>query len=81
MTSHHKPRYSQTYEDDYYEYRHIVLPKTIYSKLSEPFRLLTDKEWRQLGIIQSLGWQHYMIWRKEPYIVFFRRPKSNHLQI
>jgi cyclin-dependent kinase regulatory subunit CKS1 len=69
--------YSERYEDSLYEYRHVILPKllaeTMY-RMSLGKRLLTEQEWRSLGVRQSLGWQHYEIHRPELHILLFRRP-------
>ncbi len=43
-----------------YEYRHVILPKEIAKKVPKG-RLLTEQEWRHLGVQQSLGWVHFMI--------------------
>jgi cyclin-dependent kinase regulatory subunit CKS1 len=50
-----------------YEYRHVILPKEIAKKVPKG-RLLTEHEWRHLGVQQSLGWVHFMIHEpgKEP---------------
>lgn len=40
--------YSEKYFDDYFEYRHVLLPKTTYKKMPRS-RLLTEMEWRNLG--------------------------------
>jgi hypothetical protein len=37
-----------------YEYRHVILPKEIAKKVPKG-RLLTEQEWRHLGVQQSLG--------------------------
>lgn len=60
--------YSDKYYDETYEYRwrrrkgvrhrHVTLPKEL-SKQITPGKLLSEKEWRQLGIRMSLGWEHY----------------------
>jgi cyclin-dependent kinase regulatory subunit CKS1 len=71
----HYPReieYSSKYNDDFYEYRHVLLPKDIYKKLDG--RLLSEDEWRALGISQSKGWVHYTIHKPEPHVLLFRRP-------
>jgi cyclin-dependent kinase regulatory subunit CKS1 len=47
--------YSEKYEDDSYEYRHVLLPKDIYKRLPKG-KLLTESEWRALGVQQSRGW-------------------------
>lgn len=67
-------RYSDKYTDDLNEYRHVILPKEL--KKLVPKSLMTEAEWRSLGVQQSLGWEHYMIHRPEPHILCFRRPKS-----
>lgn len=36
--------------------------------------LLTEREWRSVGVQQSLGWQHYMQHKPEPHVLLFRRP-------
>ncbi|PPS98048.1 Cyclin-dependent kinase regulatory subunit [Cryptosporidium tyzzeri] len=58
--------YSSKYEDDVYEYRHVTLPKAISKKAqaiiqSKPTGLLSEQEWRMLGVQQSRGWQHYLV--------------------
>ncbi|KAG7092806.1 hypothetical protein E1B28_009122 [Marasmius oreades] len=61
--------YSDRYSDDFYEYRHVILPKQLLRYIPETFwdqktgalRLLAEKEWRAIGIQQSLGWEHYEI--------------------
>uniref|UniRef100_A0A0K3CEL8 Cyclin-dependent kinases regulatory subunit n=1 Tax=Rhodotorula toruloides TaxID=5286 RepID=A0A0K3CEL8_RHOTO len=80
--------YSDRYSDDEYEYRHVQLPRQML-KLSastessiffEPdsnvLRLLTEDEWRGIGITQSLGWEHYETHAPEPHILLFRREKD-----
>uniref|UniRef100_A0A3B4ZLW7 Cyclin-dependent kinases regulatory subunit n=1 Tax=Stegastes partitus TaxID=144197 RepID=A0A3B4ZLW7_9TELE len=52
--------YSDKYNDDEFEYRHVVLPKEL-SKLVPTSHLMTEDEWRGLGVQQSQGWIHYMI--------------------
>ena len=69
--------YSEKYNDDTYEYRHVILPKAIAKemyKISQGKRLLEEDEWRGLGVTQSRGWAHYEIHRPEPHILLFRRP-------
>ena len=40
--------------------RHVILPKDIAKKV--PNRLMSEQEWRGLGVQQSQGWEHYMRW-------------------
>ena len=42
--------------------RHVILPKHI-AKTAPKGRLLTDTEWRGIGVQQSRGWVHYSIHR------------------
>ena len=41
--------YSDKYFDDYYEYRHVILPKLIFKKITKG-KLLSETEWRSLGV-------------------------------
>ena len=36
-------------------------------------RLMTETEWRKLGVQQSPGWVQYMIHDPEPHILLFKR--------
>jgi len=65
--------YSEKYTDEQYEYRHVLLPKEVYKTMPKG-RLLTEMEWRALGVQQSRGWIHYEVHKPEPYILLFRRP-------
>ena len=64
--------YSDKYFDLVYEYKNVILPKSYLKKI--PGRLMNEKEWRELGIVQSRGWEHYLIFKKEPHVILFRRP-------
>ena len=65
--------YSEKYTDDCYEYRHVMLPKVVFKKMPRG-RLLSESEWRGLGVQQSRGWVHYAIHNPEPFVLLFRRP-------
>ena len=80
--------YSDKYTDDKFEYRHVMLPKDL-AKLVPKTHLMSEAEWRNLGVQQSLGkfvftklfskmfllgWVHYMLHEPEPHILLFRRP-------
>lgn len=84
-----KLNYSKRYDDSKHEYRysceserkpdtilirfrHVILPKGIAKWL--PNRLMSEAEWRSLGVIQSPGWVHYMIHDPEPHVLLFKRP-------
>lgn len=64
--------YSDKYTDGKYEYRHVIFPKE-HAKSIPKSRLLSEQEWRDLGVQQSRGWEHYANHRPEPHILLFRR--------
>lgn len=71
--------YSEKYHDDKYEYRHVILPQKLAKdmfKMNGGTHLLSEDQWRHLGVQQSLGWSHYEIHRPEPHILLFRRPRG-----
>jgi cyclin-dependent kinase regulatory subunit CKS1 len=72
--------YGDKYTDTLYEYRVVRLPphliKQLPKKNGEP-RLMTEIEWRTLGIMQSKGWVHYMIYKPETHSIVFRRELSS----
>ncbi|KAB7501050.1 Cyclin-dependent kinases regulatory subunit 1, partial [Armadillidium nasatum] len=41
-------------------FRHVMLPKEI-AKLVPKTHLMTETEWRALGVQQSPGWVHYLV--------------------
>ncbi|CAM9691470.1 unnamed protein product [Phaeothamnion confervicola] len=65
--------YSEKYSDSNFEYRHVILPKDMARNLPKS-RLLTEEEWRGMGVQQSRGWQMYAVHRPEPHILLFKRP-------
>jgi cyclin-dependent kinase regulatory subunit CKS1 len=44
--------YSDKYFDDKFEYRHVMLPKDL-AKLVPRTHLMSESEWRKLGVQQS----------------------------
>ncbi|KAL4400696.1 Cyclin-dependent kinases regulatory subunit (Cell division control protein Cks1) [Malassezia pachydermatis] len=77
--------YSEKYSDDQWEYRHVILPKPFLKRIPKSYfdpeepgvlRILSDAEWRGIGITQSLGWEHYEVHAPEPHILLFRREKD-----
>ncbi|KAI8912547.1 regulatory subunit of cyclin-dependent kinase [Gorgonomyces haynaldii] len=76
--------YSDRYDDGQFEYRHVIMPKEMYNNyVPSKYKgvLLSDAEWRSLGMCQSPGWIHFLIHDPEPNIFVFRRemdvPKEN----
>lgn len=47
--------YSETYKDDMYEYRHVILPPD-QAQLVPRTHLLTETEWRNLGESLSIDY-------------------------
>mmetsp|Transcript_39060 Transcript_39060/g.54484 ORF Transcript_39060/g.54484 Transcript_39060/m.54484 type:complete len:98 (-) Transcript_39060:68-361(-) len=70
--------YSERYQDDRYEYRHVILnkqaAKEVFKMTGGGKRFLHEDEWRGVGVQQSRGWVHYEFHRPEPHILLFRRP-------
>jgi len=66
--------YSDKYSDELYDYRHVTLPQDL-AKHVPRNHLLTETEWRNLGVQQSIGWVHYMLHTPEPHILLFRRQR------
>ena len=83
--------YSETYKDDSYEYRHVILPPD-QAQLVPRTHLLTETEWRNLGEIipkekkricndllglqMSAGWVHFMLHNPGLYRIILIRLKS-----
>ena len=67
------PAWEVAYHDAIYEYRHVILP-TDAARLCPKNKLLSESEWRQLGVQQSRGWEHYAVHKPEPHVLLFRRP-------
>ncbi|KAF0755134.1 cyclin-dependent kinases regulatory subunit-like [Aphis craccivora] len=55
MTSRGDIQYSTKYEDN----MHVILPEDM-AKLLPKTHLMTETEWRNLGIQMTSGWMHYM---------------------
>ncbi|KAJ1677585.1 hypothetical protein EV182_005863, partial [Spiromyces aspiralis] len=68
--------YSERYYDDHFEYRHVLLPTGLRKYLPQPMRLMSEDEWRRLGVRQSYGWEHYMVHAPEPHVLLFKREKN-----
>lgn len=66
--------------DDIYEYRHVTLPADT-AKQVPTTHLMTETEWRNLGVQQSPGWVHYMVHLPEPHILLFRRLRSDQVLV
>merc|ERR1739848_446819 len=67
--------YSDKYTDEKFEYRHVMLPKDL-AKMVPKSHLMSETEWRSIGVQQSQGWIHHMTHDPEPHILLFRRPLS-----
>lgn len=40
--------------------RHVIIAKDLVKDVPKD-KLMTEREWRALGIRQSKGWEHYMV--------------------
>ena len=40
--------------------RHVIMPKELLHLVPKE-KLMSEKEWRSIGVQQSEGWVHYMI--------------------
>lgn len=56
---------------DAFQYRHVVVPHIVSSKLTIQSRL-AESEWRALGLQMSPGWQHIGFYRGTKTLVFHR---------
>ncbi|KAL9642789.1 hypothetical protein ABK040_009864 [Willaertia magna] len=67
--------YSDKYYDEQNEYRHVTLPREygVYIYKQYGGKLLTENEWRSVGIEMSKGWVHYGFSPSEPHILLFYR--------
>ncbi|KAF9330310.1 hypothetical protein BG006_006728 [Podila minutissima] len=76
--------YGTTYVDSAYEYRNVILPKAMFQWLPRNYfvnletagytlKLLSEPQWRAIGLQMSHGWEHYMQHAPEPHIMPFRR--------
>lgn len=54
-------------------HRHVILPNDLARQVPKS-HLMTETEWRNLGVQQSPGWVHYMLHAPEPHVLLFRRP-------
>ncbi|XP_004407899.1 PREDICTED: cyclin-dependent kinases regulatory subunit 2-like [Odobenus rosmarus divergens] len=72
-TAHKQIYYSDKYFDEHYGYQHVMSPREL-SKQVPKTHLMSEEEWRRLGVQQSLGWVRYMIHEPEPHLLLFRRP-------
>lgn len=51
------------------ECRHVILPKDI-AALVPKEKLMSETEWRKMGVQQSRGWVHYMNHKPGMYSIF-----------
>lgn len=74
--------YSEVYSDNVFDYRHVILPAHVVSKVRALIPVggeifLTEEQWRSVGVQMSKGWVHYSWHRPELNILLFRRPRKN----
>ncbi len=59
-------------------FRHVMVPQDVFKRIPKG-KLLSEREWRGIGVQQSQGWVHYMVHCPEPHILLFRRPITDHV--
>lgn len=70
--------YSPRYHTAEKTYRHVHLPMELaflpaIKEKRDRGELLTEDEWRGIGVQQSLGWRHYMWHHPCPHTLLFER--------
>lgn len=55
------------FESNFFFFRHVIIPKELAKKIPKD-RLLTEQEWRGMGVQQSQGWIHYMLHKPGEYL-------------
>ncbi|XP_076232183.1 cyclin-dependent kinases regulatory subunit isoform X10 [Calliopsis andreniformis] len=55
---------------------HVILPADLARHVPKT-HLMSETEWRNLGVQQSPGWVHYMMHVPEPHVLLFRRPRTD----
>lgn len=61
-------------------YRHVILPIEMAKNVPKT-HLMTETEWRNLGVQQSPGWVHYMLHAPEPQVILFRRALTDETRL
>lgn len=57
-------------------FRHVILPADLARNVPKS-HLMTETEWRNVGVQQSPDWVHYMMHSPEPHVLLFRRPRTD----
>ena len=55
----------------------MALTKDIYMKIYKHQKLLSESDWRSLGVQGSHGWEHFDFYKQEPHILIFRKKKED----
>ena len=76
--------YSETYRAGDMDYRHVTVDRGVGSKYPDDIqekRILSENTWRDLGIQQSRGWEHYgySACDVQPILLFKRHKNVNPL--
>ena len=76
-----EPEYSDKYQDECYEFRHIILAKWQYKIIRDIPGLISEDIWRnKLGLKVSNGWTNYSRYAGEPHVLLLRRPLGMDLE-
>jgi len=72
-------KYSSVVTDDYFQYRLVRIPVWLSRQIGLN-RLLSECEWRCIGVQMSRGWMHFDLNPECPHLLKFRKPKgTDHL--
>ncbi|XP_030742781.1 cyclin-dependent kinases regulatory subunit 2-like [Echinops telfairi] len=70
--AHKQAFYLHKYSDQHYVYQYVMLPRKL-SKQVPQTHIMSEEEWRRLGVQQSLGWvRDCVIHKPERHILLFR---------
>ncbi len=67
--------HSKKYQDDYFIYKHVILTKEAFKKMPRN-KILDEMEIKNLGIVNSPGWEQYTIFKNEAHVLLFRKRKN-----
>ena len=74
--------YSVPYRDEHDAFRHVQLPEPVFKSFffmsngGPTSYMLSEPQWRGLGLQMSEGWRHCGVHAKEPHILLFRMGAS-----
>lgn len=67
--------HSGKYEDARFQFKHVKLPREVFRQMPRG-RLLSRDELDALGVSHGPQWEQYCLFRNEPHVLLFRRPRA-----